>query len=78
MLQKGFLKPRDDTRKTKNNVKYLVPCGAVLFIIGAVTVVLQGEISYLFLSFIIVGSVMVSASLWIDVFAKNRKSKIRS
>ena len=72
MLQKGFLKPKDNAQKVDNMQKYLKVGGALFFILGALITVQQGRFLNLCLILVIFGSVMVSISLWMDVFTQNK------
>ena len=84
MLQKGFLNSQRNPSKTSGRgVKTLLMAGGMIFfIMGMIGMMLKGETEsfpYLTLGlvFIIVGCVMVSVGLWMDVFFKfkNQKSK---
>ena len=75
MLQKGFLKLNENTPKVSNMQKYLKVGGAVSFILGALIAVQQGGFLNLCLILVIVGTVMVSVSFWMDVFTQNKNRR---
>ena len=74
MLQKGFLKPRENARKMDKQ-KYLKAAGAVLFIVGALMTMQQDGLTNVCLVMVIVGSIMISAGLWMDFFAQKNRSR---
>jgi len=69
MLQKGFLEQKGNTRRMDRQ-KYLKAGGAVFFIVGALMTMQQDKFTNVCLVLVIVGSVMVSVGLWMDVFVK--------
>ena len=73
MLQKGFLRSNENAATTKNNKKFLAGIGAVLFVSGILLAMLQNTIGYLTLCAVIVGAVMISVGLWMDIFSKNKE-----
>ena len=77
MLQRGFLKSQENNSASKNNKKFIMLAGAVLFILGGALTMQQGRLTYICLALIIIGSILVSASLWMDFFERIKKRNIK-
>ena len=74
MLQKGFLMSHKTTQEKKKSNEVLLLAGAVCFILGAIIILLQANY-YVGLGSIVIGSVMASAGLWMNVIAQNKNRR---
>ena len=73
MLQKGFLMSNKNTQEKKTNKSLLMTGGAVCFIIGAIIIMIHNY--YVGLGLIIVGSIMASVGLWMNVLSQNKNRR---
>jgi len=75
MLQRGFLKSKEGKTASKNNKKFIMLAGAMLFIFGGILTIQQGKLTHICLALVVLGSILVSASLWMDFFEHVKKRK---